>query len=133
MTRFGRRNEDLPDLMAEAALATMTDAGVEHPAALVVAAMNPEEFTGEGNYGSLLGTRLGLSRVPAIRVETATSSGAAAVVRDHRPLHRRPRAGLRHHDARAGRPHHARADAPARGHPPGDLPGRGQEPRPGGP
>jgi acetyl-CoA acetyltransferase len=31
MTRFGRRNEDLPDLMAEAALATMTDAGVEHP------------------------------------------------------------------------------------------------------
>ena len=41
MTRFGRRNEDLPDLMAEAALATMTDAGMEHPAALVVAAMHP--------------------------------------------------------------------------------------------
>ena len=79
MTRFGRRDENLPDLMAEAALATMTDAGVEHPDALVVAAMNPEEFTGEGNYGSLLGTRLGLSHVPAIRVETATSSGVAAV------------------------------------------------------
>ena len=46
--------------------------------ALVVAAMNPEEFTGEGNYGSLLGTRLGLSHVPAIRVETATSSGVAS-------------------------------------------------------
>ncbi len=79
MTRFGRRDENLPDLMAEAALAAMTDAGVERPDALVVAAMNPEEFTGEGNYGSLLGTRLGLSHVPAIRVETATSSGVAAV------------------------------------------------------
>jgi acetyl-CoA acetyltransferase len=79
MTRFGRRDDNLPDLMAEAALVAMTDAGVERPDALVVAAMNPEEFTGEGNYGSLLGTRLGLSHVPAIRVETATSSGVAAV------------------------------------------------------
>src|SRR5689334_16076698 len=79
MTRFGRRNEDLPDLMAEAALTAMSGAGMARPDALLVAAMNPEEFTGEGNYGSLLGTRLGLSHVPAIRVETATSSGVAAV------------------------------------------------------
>ena len=79
MTRFGRRDENLPDLMAEAALAAMSDAGIDRPDALVVAAMNPEEFTGEGNYGSLIGTRLGLSHVPALRVETATSSGVAAV------------------------------------------------------
>jgi acetyl-CoA C-acetyltransferase len=79
MTRFGRRDENLPDLMAEAALAAMTDAGIERPEGLVVAAMNPEEFTGEGNFASLIATRLGLSRVPALRVETATSSGVAAV------------------------------------------------------
>jgi acetyl-CoA acetyltransferase len=79
MTRFGRRDENLQDLMAEAALAAMNDAGIERPDALVVAAMNPEEFTGEGNYGSLIGTRLGLSHAPALRVETATSSGVAAV------------------------------------------------------
>jgi acetyl-CoA C-acetyltransferase len=79
MTRFGRRDENLPDLMAEAALAALTDAGIERPDALVVAAMNPEEVTGEGNYGSLIATRLGLSLVPALRVETATSSGVAAV------------------------------------------------------
>jgi acetyl-CoA acetyltransferase len=79
MTRFGRRDENLPDLMAEAALAALADAGIERPDALVVAAMNPEEFTGEGNYGSLIATRLGLSQVPALRVETATSSGVAAV------------------------------------------------------
>ena len=79
MTRFGRRDENLPDLMAEAALAALADAGIERPDALVIAAMNPEEFTGEGNYASLIATRLGLSLVPALRVETATSSGVAAV------------------------------------------------------
>jgi acetyl-CoA C-acetyltransferase len=79
MTRFGRRDESLPALMAEAARAALQDAGVERPDAIVVAAMNPEEFTGEGNYGSLINTHLGLARVPALRVETATSSGLAGI------------------------------------------------------
>jgi acetyl-CoA C-acetyltransferase len=79
MTRFGKRHESLPDLMTEAALAALADAGLERPDSVVVAVMNPEEFTGEGNYGSLIGTYLGLSQVPALRVETATSSGMAAV------------------------------------------------------
>lgn len=79
MTRFGRREEGLPDLMAEAALAALNDAGLDQPDALVVAAMNPEEFTGEGHLASLVGTYLGLSHVPALRVETATSSGLAAL------------------------------------------------------
>ena len=79
MTRFGKRDESLPDLMAEAASVALADAGIERPDAIVVAAMNPEEFTGEGNYGSLIATHLGFSHVPAIRVETATSSGMAAV------------------------------------------------------
>jgi acetyl-CoA acetyltransferase len=42
MTRFGRRDENLPDLIDEAALAALADAGIERPEALVVAAMNPE-------------------------------------------------------------------------------------------
>src|SRR5215468_7087698 len=79
MTRFGRRDESLPDLIAEAALAALQDACIERPDALVVAAMNPEEFTGAGNYASLINTHLGLADVPALRVETATSSGVAAV------------------------------------------------------
>jgi len=79
MTRFGRRDESLPDLIAEAGLAALEDAGIERPDALVVAAMNPEEFTGAGNYASLINTHLGLADVPALRVETATSSGVAAV------------------------------------------------------
>ena len=79
MTRFGKREESLPDLMAEAALAALDDANIERPDAVVVAAMNPEELTGDGNYGSLIATYLGLSQVPVVRVETATSSGMAAV------------------------------------------------------
>ena len=78
MTRFGRRSESLPDLIAEAAQLALADARIERPDAIVIGAMNPEEFTGDGNFGSLINTHLGLSHSPALRVETATSSGIAA-------------------------------------------------------
>ncbi len=78
MTRFGRRADSLQDLMAEAAHGALRVAGLEAPDAIVVAAMNPEEFVGDGNFASNVGTYLGLAGTPAIRVETATSSGAAA-------------------------------------------------------
>mgnify|MGYP001611341589 CR=1 FL=1 len=79
MTRFGKREETLQDLVAEAALAALGAASVEIPDAIVVATMNPEEFVGEGNFASHIATYLGFSHVPALRVETATSSGAAAL------------------------------------------------------
>ncbi len=41
MTRFGKRDESLPDLIAEAALAALREAALERPDAIVVAAMNP--------------------------------------------------------------------------------------------
>ena len=78
MTRFGRREESLENLMADAALEALRDAD-RQPDALVVTSMAPEEFVGEGNFASHIGTYLGLSRVPSLRVETATSSGAAAL------------------------------------------------------
>jgi acetyl-CoA C-acetyltransferase len=78
MTRFGRRSETLENLMADAALGVMREAD-RQPDGLVVAAMAPEEFVGEGNFASHIGTYLGLSHVPGLRVETATSSGAAAL------------------------------------------------------
>ncbi|HYN15414.1 MAG TPA: hypothetical protein VES66_06460 [Terriglobales bacterium] len=78
MTRFGRRSETLEDLMADAALEALRETD-RQPDALVVTAMDPEEFVGEGNFASHIGTYLGLSYVPALRVETATSSGAAAL------------------------------------------------------
>jgi len=79
MTRVGRREESLPDLMAEAARGALNAAGLDRPDALVVSVMNPEEFIGEGNFASHVATYLGLARTPSLRAETATSSGAAAL------------------------------------------------------
>jgi len=79
MTRIGRRSEPLRELMAEAGRVALADAGVETPDAIVVATMNPEEFVGDGNFASHVATHLGYAGVPALRIETATSSGAAAV------------------------------------------------------
>jgi acetyl-CoA C-acetyltransferase len=78
MTPFGKRPDKLQDLMADAALQVLRDSGRE-PDALVVTSMDPEEFVGEGNLASQMGTYVGLSHVPSLRVETATSSGAAAL------------------------------------------------------
>ena len=79
MTRVGKRTEPLPELMAEAAHAALAEAGLDAPDAIVVATMNPEEFVGDGNFASNVATQMGFADVPALRVETATSSGAAAV------------------------------------------------------
>lgn len=79
MSRIGRRSEPLPDLMAEAAHTALAMAGFETPDAMVVAAMNPEEFLGDGNFASRVATHMGFADVPALRIETATSSGAAAL------------------------------------------------------
>jgi acetyl-CoA C-acetyltransferase len=78
MTRFGKHAESLQDLMANAALDALREAGRE-PDAVVVTTMSPEEFIGEGNFASQITSYVGLSHVPSIRVETATSSGAAAL------------------------------------------------------
>jgi acetyl-CoA C-acetyltransferase len=78
MTRIGRRSEALPELMAEAARVALADAGLEAPDAIVVATMNPEEFLGDGNFASNVATHMGFADVPTLRIETATSSGAAA-------------------------------------------------------
>jgi acetyl-CoA C-acetyltransferase len=79
MTRVGRRSEPLPELMAEAAHAALAEAGLDVPEAIVVATMNPEEFLGDGNFASNVATQMGFADVPTLRVETATSSGAAAL------------------------------------------------------
>src|SRR5437879_12097635 len=78
MTRIGRRGEPLAELMAEAALAALAMAGLERPQAIVVAAMNPEEFVGDGNFASNVASHMGFADVPTLRVETAPSAAAAA-------------------------------------------------------
>jgi acetyl-CoA acetyltransferase len=41
--------------------------------------MNPEEFTGDSNIGAQIAEALGLTGIPALRIETASSAGAAAL------------------------------------------------------
>jgi acetyl-CoA C-acetyltransferase len=78
MTRIGRLAEPLPDLMAVAAHAALRAADRDRPDAIVIATMNPEEFVGDANFASNVATHMGFADVPVIRVETASSSGAAA-------------------------------------------------------
>src|SRR5437762_14185321 len=91
-TRIGRRAESLSVLMAEAAHAALGDAGLERPDAIVAAAMNPEEFVGDGNFASSTATHMGFAETPAMRIETATSSGAAALYAGFAQI----AAGMRH-------------------------------------
>ncbi|NLB34872.1 MAG: thiolase domain-containing protein [Elusimicrobia bacterium] len=78
MTKFGKRSESVVDLMVEAGRNAMEDAGVEKVDAVYVGVMSPEKFSGESNIASVITDRLGLVPVPATRIETASSSGAAA-------------------------------------------------------
>src|SRR5437867_12269034 len=78
MTRLGRLAEPLPDLRAVAAHAALRAADRDRPDAIVIATMNPEEFVGDANFASNVATHMGFADVPVIRVETASSSGAAA-------------------------------------------------------
>jgi acetyl-CoA C-acetyltransferase len=75
MTKFGKRDEDIVELMVQAA-----DKALEgkHVDALFVGCQNPEEFCGLGNISTRVATALGHTPRPAVRVENSSASGATA-------------------------------------------------------
>jgi len=77
MTKFGKTDQTLPELMVEAASKAFMDARVGTIDYILIGVMNAEEFTGESNVAALIADRLGLSGVPSSRVETASSTGSA--------------------------------------------------------
>ena len=77
MTKFGKSSQTLTELFCEAATRALASVSVEAEA-LYIGVMNPEEFTGDGNIASQIVDALGMTGVPALRVETASSAGAAA-------------------------------------------------------
>ena len=79
MTAFGKRSESLPELMAEAARMAIERSGRQTFDALYVGAMNPEEFSGQSNIAAVIADHLGMWGIPALRIETASATGAAAV------------------------------------------------------
>jgi acetyl-CoA C-acetyltransferase len=78
MTHFGKSPSTLVELLREAALGAVSNSAIQEIDAIYVALMNSEEFTGESNLASHVAEVLGVPGIPAIRVETATSAGAAA-------------------------------------------------------
>jgi len=78
MTKFGKSNESLEAMMAEAAAAALRDAKLEKVDAIYIGVMNVEEFLGESNFATLLADTLGLTGIPSTRIETASSTGAGA-------------------------------------------------------
>jgi len=78
MTRFGRLDATLLGLLAEAGAGALRDAGSPEIQAIYVASMDPEELADEGSIASLFAAYIGRPRLPSLRIETGTSSGAAA-------------------------------------------------------
>ncbi len=66
------------DLFAEAFEKALADSRVRSFGALQVGIMDSEEFEDRANIAATLADRLGLRGVPAVRTETASSTGAAA-------------------------------------------------------
>ncbi|MEN8159729.1 MAG: beta-ketoacyl synthase N-terminal-like domain-containing protein [Myxococcota bacterium] len=66
------------DLFAEAFEKALADSRVRSFGAVQVGIMDSEEFENRANIAAKLADRLGLRGVPAVRTETASSTGAAA-------------------------------------------------------
>jgi acetyl-CoA C-acetyltransferase len=79
MTKFGKSTHSLTELLCEAATSALSISHDQAIEAIFVGAMNPEEFTGAGNIAAETAEALGLTGIPALRVETASSAGAAAL------------------------------------------------------
>ena len=79
MTKFGKSTQTLAELFCEAASHSLSASSVQELDALYIGVMNPEEFTGDSNIASQIADALGLIGLPALRVETASSAGAAAL------------------------------------------------------
>ena len=82
LTRFGERWEHgLRDLMAEAGLNALNDAGIssDDVEMLFGGVMASGRFIGQEHIAALLSDQLGFKNIPAVRVENACASGGTAL------------------------------------------------------
>src|SRR5256886_8090649 len=79
MTKFGKDPRLLAEIFCQAALEALAASKEQEVEALYIGAMNPEEFVGESNIASQIADAMGLTGIPAMRIETASSAGAAAI------------------------------------------------------
>jgi acetyl-CoA C-acetyltransferase len=80
MNKWGELWEkDLRDLYVEAALLAIKDAGVDHIDSMYVGCMSSGLFNCQEHLGSMMADYLGVTPIPATRVESACASGGIAV------------------------------------------------------
>jgi acetyl-CoA C-acetyltransferase len=79
MQKWGELWEkSLRDIFTESALLAIDDAGVDHIDAMYVGCMTSGLFVGQEHLGSVMADYLGVTPIPAVRVESACASGGAA-------------------------------------------------------
>jgi len=80
MTRFGEIwDMSLRDLVVEAGLGALTDAGTDTVDSIYVGSMSSGQFVGQEHLAPLMADHLGMVGVPATRVESACASGGLAL------------------------------------------------------
>ncbi len=80
MTPFGELwDMSFRNLFAEAALAAIGDAGVDHIDSMYVGSMSPGLFIHQEHIAAMLADYLGVAGIPSTRVESACASGGLAV------------------------------------------------------
>ena len=67
------------DLFSEAYRKALEDSSIRRFDAVQVGIMDSEEFENRANIATKVADRLGLTGIPAVRSETASSTGAAAL------------------------------------------------------
>lgn len=75
MSRFGKREEGIEVLIQEAVTMALESCGTKGIDMLYLGTVNPEEFVGTSNFAAYVTDILGLTPTPAVRLETAMSSG----------------------------------------------------------
>jgi acetyl-CoA C-acetyltransferase len=80
ITKFGELwRKSMRDILTEAALQAIDDAGVDHIDSMYVGNMSGGLFVGQEHIGALMADYLGQKNIPAVRVEGACASGGLAV------------------------------------------------------
>lgn len=80
ITNFGELwTKSLRDIYVEAALKSIDDAGVDHIDSMYVGTMTSGLFVGQEHIGALMADYLGITPVPAVRIESACCSGGMAI------------------------------------------------------
>jgi acetyl-CoA C-acetyltransferase len=80
MTKFGELwAKSIRDLFVEAALNSIDDAGIDHIDSMYVGTMTSGLFVGQEHIGALMADYLGITPVPAVRIESACCSSGMAL------------------------------------------------------